>query len=195
MNRKELTPGTSYAYRAGKYGGVFKVRVVDTDPVNRHVWGGGLYGGGESAKRDGLRIVDESEGPYTLVGSTRFITAEAFDEAINQDPKTWAGDRTIRLWDGKTDDGEQILRVLPRYIFSTWAEHEAAQQATRDYQAEGRRLREAQQEADRTAYEALPEEYKEFIGFAPYDGKFSVLSAGNVRKLVEYLTEREATND
>jgi len=163
MKRTDLQPGTEYAFLQGKYGIPSKVRVINTEAVHRPTSGYGYSGSTEN--KDGLRVafVGKTETYGGWFNGHLFVTGEKYASAL-ADPTAYSSKRTIDLYDG-TDRDEQIIRVLPRYIIQTWAEHEAEKAADAVAMTERIEARKVRKEEGEATFEKLPERYKEFIEF------------------------------
>ena len=187
MKRTDLQPGESYSYATSKYDGrrPARVRVIDTEAVHRRVWSG--YSGGASDKKDGIRVVVENQ---RHVGAS-FVNESMYEKAQRESAKNGAR-RTMELYDGVTDMGEQIIRVLPRYIKETWAEHEVKEAARLERDKEAARFRLNQAEEDIALIEALPEEYKEFFTKSAYGNGFYDITDEKQRALMALIIERTA---
>lgn len=184
MKRTDLVVGESYSYSTSKYDGnrKAKVRVIDTEAVHRRVWSG--YGGA-SENKDGIRVVVENQ----VHVHASFIDERMYETAKTKGAK-YGARRTMELYDGVTDMGEQIIRVLPRYIDATWETHEAAVDARIESDKEAQRYRMAQADKDMALVAGLPEEYKEFFEKSPYGNGFCDISDTDQRALMALIIEK-----
>jgi hypothetical protein len=192
MKRAELKAGEVYAYRESEeYGSFAKVRVIDTEPVKRYVRGGSVWSESRamSANKDGVRIVLERGSPTSVrVG---FVSMEKLT-AVLESKNPYAIKRVEEMRDGVAENGNQILRALPRFIRRTWADHEAAQKAAAEVK-ERQAIRTASKKewlAERIS--RLPEELQEIIEVSPHNAQLKELRYWDVEKLVAILIDDDS---
>lgn len=194
MKRNELIPGEVYAYRQGNYGPTHKVEVIDLEPVERFVQSQG-YGTSRatSDKKDGIRVATYE---YLRIA---VVTEKAYEEAqarAAQGGYPYAAQRIIAMYDGTTEDGRNIVRVLPRYIISTWADHEkaVAERAEDRVRKEEARLKGIEVTDERIA--ALPDPLKGYF-YAGSDGKAKLVGSPSdlLIDLLELLGEEKILTD